>query len=150
MEINIPTRAKAAYIETERIDKSGRKVKARHHVIASNGMYSGKEIEQEASRAAKEMGVSEDNIRIETYKRGEAPLEVNPRHRGFGPRYIRDKEVHDPRSQLAEKEAPRTGQGRSLWSGISLPKTEEERQALIAEFEANKPSAQKRNHGNHS
>ena len=82
MQINIPTRAKSGYIETERIDKSGRKVKARDHMVASQGMLTTKEMEKEMMQVADEEGHSYDKIRIEYFNKGDAPIGANPMHRG--------------------------------------------------------------------
>lgn len=85
MEISPGVRAKVGYIEVKRRDKGGRVVKARDHVLTSQGLFSAKELEKEMINIAKEVGASEDQIRIETYNLGEAPIEVNPRHRGIPP-----------------------------------------------------------------
>jgi hypothetical protein len=84
-EISPGVRAKNGYIEVKRRDKGGRVVKARDHVITSQGMFSGKEMETEMRRVAEDVGASEDQIRIETYQLGDAPIEANPRHRGIPP-----------------------------------------------------------------
>lgn len=82
-EISTGVRAKNGYIEVEKTDKAGRKYKGREHMVASSGMYSGKEMEKVMREVAADVGASEDQIRIETYQSGEAPIEVNPRHRGI-------------------------------------------------------------------
>lgn len=79
----IPVRAKRGYIEVKRRRKDGAIVKAKQHVVAGmGGVYSAKEMELEMTRVAKEVGASEDDIRIETYAQGTAPTEVNPTFRG--------------------------------------------------------------------
>lgn len=85
----MPVRAKSAYVEVERKDKYGERKprKVKQHIDIGAGMFSGKEMEKIAVEKAKELGVPEDAIKIETYKKGEAPLEVNPRHRGLGHRW---------------------------------------------------------------
>lgn len=103
-EISMGVRAKVGYIETRRKDKTGRVVKARDHVVSSQGMFSAKEIEKEMQQVAKEVGASEDQIRIETYRHGDSPLEVNPRHRG-----------------LPEKREFR-GERRRVWGGFNPSK----------------------------
>lgn len=79
----VPVRAKRGYIETKRYRKDGQIVRSKQHVVGGmGGVYSAKEMEVEMRRVAAEVGASEDDIRIETYERGEAPVEVNPMHRG--------------------------------------------------------------------
>lgn len=86
----IPLRAKRGYIATKRYRKDGQVVNAKQHVVGGmGGVYSAKEMEQEMVRVAKEVGASEDDIRIETYDKGKAPLEVNPVHRGLAKRWDR-------------------------------------------------------------
>jgi carbamoylphosphate synthase large subunit len=80
--VNMGVRAKCGYIEVERRDKMGRIVKARQHVVPSQGMYSADEMHREMLRIAAEVGADESQVRVETYEKGAAPLEVNPRHRG--------------------------------------------------------------------
>ena len=104
-ELIKPTRAKVGYIETRRLNKGGKVVKARDHVLTSQGMHSAKEMEKEMIKIAKDVGASEDQIRIETFKNGEAPIESNPRHRG-----------------LTQKMEFR-GERRQFWGGFN-PKTD--------------------------
>lgn len=86
----VPVRARRGYIETKRYRKDGAVVKAKQHVVGGmGGVYSAKEMEKEMQRVAAEVGASEDDIRIETYARGEAPVEVNPVHRGLAKRWDR-------------------------------------------------------------
>lgn len=82
-EISPGVRAKSGYIEVKRKRKDGKVVKTRQHQVASQGMFSAKEMEKVMQDVAKDAGVSEDQIRIETYQHGKAPIEANPRHRGI-------------------------------------------------------------------
>ena len=103
-ELIDPVRAKAGYIATTRVDKAGRVVPARDHVVVSKGIYSGKEMERAMREVAAEVGAPESAIRIETYKKGEAPIEANPRHRGIAHSFEAKKPtVHDPRAVNATK-----------------------------------------------
>lgn len=81
--INPGVRAKAGWIETKRRAKGGRIVPARDHVVTSQGMHSAKEMEKEMIAIARDVGASEDQIRISTFEHGKAPIEANPRHRGL-------------------------------------------------------------------
>ena len=101
-ELIDPVRAKTGYLEATRKDKAGRTVKARDHVIVSEGLYSAKEMERAMIEVAAEVGVDESAIRIETYAKGESPIEVNPRHRGTAKNYEKPK-VHDPRAVILSK-----------------------------------------------
>lgn len=107
MEIIKPTRAKSGYIEVERKDKYGnrRPQKVRQHIVVGGGMFSGKEMEHQMREVAQELGVSEDQIRVDTYKNGEAPIETNPRHRGFNQRF--EKRPSEPREVKREASRPR-------------------------------------------
>lgn len=99
-------RAKSGYIAVERKDKGGNvHQEHRAHQVASMGMFSAKEMEKVMQQVAKEVGASEDQIRIETYEHGESPLEVNPRHRGEEPAMFRK------------------GERRRMWGGFN-PKTD--------------------------
>lgn len=70
-------RAKRGWIETKRKDKAGRVVKARQDPVTGlAGALSGKEMEREMMNIADQVGASYDQIRIETYEHGEAPVEV--------------------------------------------------------------------------
>lgn len=84
-EVNIPLRAKSGYIAVKRRDKSGRVVDAKDHVVVSEGMFTAAEMEREMIRVAEQVGADESQIRVEYYEPGQAPIEVNPRHRGTGP-----------------------------------------------------------------
>lgn len=86
MYINPGIRAEAGWIETKRTDKAGRVVKAKDHVVASQGMHSADEMEKIMREVAKDVGADESQIRISTFQRGEAPIEANPRHRSGAPR----------------------------------------------------------------
>ena len=121
----IPVRAKAGYIAQERYDKAGRVVPARNHVVsATGGVMSGKEMERVMREVAADVGADESQIRVETYAKGEAPVEANPRHRGIPPRLER-KTNHTIRKPHV----------RTLWSG-GIPQTPEEWAAYVADFEA--------------
>lgn len=68
-------RAKRGWIETKKYDKAGRVRKVRQHVVTGlAGAFSGKEMEHEMAKVADETGASHDQIRIETYEQGEAPI----------------------------------------------------------------------------
>lgn len=129
-EIVVPVRAKEMYVETERVDKYGvrKPSKVRQHITLSDGMYSAKEMERMIPEVAQEYGVSEDRVKIEAYQKGEAPLEVNPRHRGIPPRMERPKTTHE----VKPREFQRV---RRVFAG-GLPQTPEEWAAHVAEFEA--------------
>lgn len=133
MEINVPTRAAYGYIEGTRADKAGRKPqKVKTNIVPSKGMFSTKEMEQQMIEVAKDVGASEDQIRVVPYKQGKAPMEANPRHRGLGTHW--DKRPSEPR-EVKRKEFIKP---RRVFSGVALPKTPEEVEAAIAEFEARK------------
>lgn len=128
-------RAKSMYVEVEREDKYGNRkpMTTKQHITVSAGMFSGKEMEKMAQEQAKELGISEDRIKIETYQNGEAPMEANPRHRGFGNRF---KKVGDEAVETTPAKAEiRT---RTVFQGITLPNTPEELEVYLAEFEARK------------
>lgn len=118
-------RAKSVSIDMERTTAAGTKTRARGHVIPLKGMATAKEAEKMGREMAAELGVSEDRVRVETYKKGEAPLTANPRHRGNeGTRWSR------PTKQTEVK--PREFQKvRRVFGGWSPPTAEE-----LAEFEA--------------
>lgn len=130
MEIINPVRAKSGYIEVERHDKYGKRKpqKTRQHITLGAGMFSGKEMEKVMQETAKDLGVSEDAIHIETYKKGEAPIEANPRHRGLGHNWDKpvNEATHVPR---ATKEI----RVRTVFSGWEPPTPEE-----LEEFERRK------------
>ena len=75
MEIIKPVRAKSGYIEVERKDKYGNRKpqKVKQHIVVGGGMFSGKEMEHQMQEVADELGVSEDQIRVDTYQDGAAP-----------------------------------------------------------------------------
>lgn len=112
MEIIIPTRAEAGYVMVEKIDKAGRRKLVKDEILPSYGMHSSAEMEREMRIAAESAGVSEDAIRIQTYKRGDEPTTVNPRHRvdhlprswaGFGDSRLLNR--RSPPQVLPEKES---------------------------------------------
>ena len=126
-EVVIPVRAKVGYIEEKRRRKDGSVVPARQHIVPSYGMYSANEMEGVMRQVATEVGADESQIRIETYQRGDAPIEANPRHRGTQPRTT----AHHGRPVSAA--APH--RTRTLWAG-GTPQTPEEWAAYVADFEA--------------
>lgn len=78
----LPVRGKRAYIRGQRVSATGSLVPARLHPITGlAGAYSGKELEREAYRAAEMAGASPNDVVIETYAAGEAPVSSNPDHR---------------------------------------------------------------------
>lgn len=92
------TRAKAGWIATKRYDKGGKVVEGRDALVPMQGMFDTREAERVMRDVAAEHGADESQIRIEYYDRNrQAPMEVNPRHRG------------------------RPGNGR-LWSGWTPPR----------------------------
>ncbi len=70
-------RAKRGYIKTKRYDAAGRVVNARDHTVTGGGgILSAKEMEREMAKVADQVGASPDQVVIEVYGRGEAPIEV--------------------------------------------------------------------------
>ena len=127
-----PIRAKSVSIATERVDKYGkrRNSKTRNHIVPLHGMATAKEAEKIGRDMANELGVSDDRVIVETYKKGEAPIEANPRHRGWSTR------VEQPRKQR-EIVAPVFQRVRNVfsfgWNPLSA--TPEEVAAYVAAFE---------------
>ena len=82
-EIVIPTRAAYGYIEGKRADRYGdrKNQSVKTNIVPSKGMFSTKEMEGVMREVAADAGASEDQIRIVSYPKGEAPMEANPRHR---------------------------------------------------------------------
>lgn len=134
-EINIPARAKGLYIEGERQDKYGQRKpsKVKLHQFPAKGMYSAKEMEQMIPEYAQQYGVSEDRVKLETYERGDAPLESNPRHRGGGMRWERPKGTRE----VEYKDRPI--RVRRVFAG-GTPQTPEEWEQHVADFYARKES----------
>lgn len=132
-DITEQVRAKSVSIAVERQSKyPGRKPsKTRQHTVALHGMATAKEAEQIGRELAAELAVSEDRVIIETYKKGEAPIEANPRHRTHG--YHSYNKLPSKPTEVKRKPFIRD---RRVWGGCSLPQTEEEKAAYIAEFEA--------------
>lgn len=81
-------RAKAGWINTTRIDKAGRKVPARDHVVVAAGAMTADEMHRAMRDVAKSVGADERSIGIETYQHGDSPLTANPRHRGGAPKRV--------------------------------------------------------------
>lgn len=123
-EVVVPLRAKAGYIEVKRRDKGGRIRRAKQHMVVSEGMYSAKEMEGVMRQVAKEVGASEDQIRIDVYKKGRAPVEANPRHRGRATQF-------EKRRGVVQTEQPI--RVRTVFTGC--PSTPEEWAEHVAEFE---------------
>lgn len=70
-------RAKSGWIETTRVRKDGKRVKARQHAVTGlAGKYSAKEMERQMIQIADENGYDHRQIRMETYELGEAPVET--------------------------------------------------------------------------
>lgn len=113
-EIVKETRAKVGYIVGERKDPNGKIVRTRQHVVPSEGMHSTKEMERVMRDVARDVGASEDQIRIEAYPHGEAPIEANPRHRGQ-PRPSFEKRSDTIREIKQTNERP----PRRVWGGWS-------------------------------
>lgn len=134
-EIMKRTRAKSMWVEVEREDKYGERKpqKVKQHITISGGLHSGKEMEQLAKEQAEAYGVSEDKIHIETYKNGESPIEVNPYHRGKAHNW--SKRVSEATETTVRERPQRV---RTTFGGVDLPKTPEEVQRVIDEFEERK------------
>ena len=128
-------RAKSVSIAVERKSKNpdAKPIKTRQHTVALGGMATAKEAEKIGIQLAEELGVSEDRIIVDTYKKGEAPIESNPRHRRSG--YHSFNKLPSEPTEVKRKPFIRQ---RHSWSGIELPKSEAEKEAYIAEFEARK------------
>ena len=70
-------RAKSGWIETTRVRKDGKRVKARQHAVTGlAGKYSAKEMERQMIQIADENGYHHSQIRMETYELGDAPVET--------------------------------------------------------------------------
>ena len=82
------SRAKAGYIKTTRIDKAGRTVPARDHVVVGAGTFTADEMHKAMLDVAHEVGADESAIGIEVYKKGQSPVDANPRHRGGAPKRV--------------------------------------------------------------
>lgn len=131
-EIVKPTRAKSVSIQVDRVDKVGKRknAKTRNHIVPLAGMATTKEAYKIGRDMAKELGVDESRIRVETYADGKAPMEANPRHRGSAHRWERPSEQREV--------APRVFQRiRRVFSG-GMPQTPEEWAQHVADFEARK------------
>ena len=124
----IPLRAKVGYIEVERYDKAGRVRKAKDHIVPSEGMHSAKEMEHLMREVARDVGADESQIRVDVYKQGRAPLEVNPRHRGMATKLERHTGTV----------GPQPSHERRHWGG--MPSTPEEWAAHVAAFYAKEES----------
>ena len=123
-------RAKSVSIAVERVDKVGKRknAKTRNHIVPLAGMMTGDEAAKMGRDMAKELGVPEARVNVELYKHGEAPMEVNPRHRGSQPR------LHRPTAETEIKPKP-FQRVRRLFAG-GIPQTPEEWSAHVAEFHA--------------
>lgn len=127
-EIIKPTRANRAWVEVERVDKGGRIHKTKNHVTVTAGSHSAKEMEKVViPEMAQEFGVSEDRIKFDTYNHDEAPMEVNPRHRGTATRWERPKEATEVKTSEFQKV-------RTHFNGVELPQTPEELEAYLEEW----------------
>lgn len=116
MEIIKETRAKKGYIEVQRQSKYGQNkpTNVKQHIVVSEGMLSSKEMERVMRDVAADAGVSEDQIRIETYQHGEAPIEANPRHRGTSG--IRGRSRPDSEAREV-RDTRRESRPRKYWFG---------------------------------
>ena len=136
-EIVKPTRAKSVSIAVDRVDKVGKRknAKTRNHIVPLAGMATTKEAYKIGRDMAKELGVDESRIRVETYADGKAPMEANPRHRGSQvPRWERPSTQHEV--------APRVFQRiRRVFSG-GMPQTPEEWAQHVKDFEARKTAVE--------
>lgn len=126
-------RAKSIYMDVPRVDKGGRVHTVRNHIVPDVGTLTGKEAEKVALDMAAELGVDESRMHVETYAKGKAPVSANPRHRGTGHHWNRKRDGY------TEVTPSRPFQRvRSTFAGVALPATDEERAAVLAEFEARK------------
>ena len=134
-EVTIPVRGKRISVIGERADKYGKRKpsKVRTDSMPVAGMYSGKELERMVPEFAQLHGVSEDQVRVETYEHGEAPTETNPRHRVENQNW--DRPTGD---QVREVRADQPTRVRRVFSGMSIPQTPEEWEQHIAAFYARK------------
>lgn len=121
-------RAKAVYVDQERVDKAGRVHTVRNHIIPSMGMHSGREAERMAVELADELGVDEGRVHVDMYDKGKAPIEANPRHRGLGDRWDRPRHTE----RVTRHEFQRV---RNVFAGMHIPSTPEEWAEYHAEFE---------------
>ena len=130
-------RAKSVSIQVPRVDKVGKRKNARtrNHIVPLAGMMTGDEAVRLGNSMAKELGVDESRVNVELYKKGEAPMSANPRHRGSQvPRWEQPKEQREV--------APRVFQRiRRVFSG-GLPQTPEEWAQHVADFEARKAAVE--------
>lgn len=81
-------RAKAGYIKTTRIDKAGRTVPARDHVVVASGTMTADEMHKAMLDVAHQVGADESQIGIEVYAKGASPVDANPRHRTGAPKRV--------------------------------------------------------------
>lgn len=125
-------RAKSISIAVDRVDKYGKRVpsKTRNHIVPSAGMFSADEAEKVGRDMAAELGVDESRVKIDTYRKGESPMEVNPRHRGLGTHWDRRP------SQPTEVKHTPFQRIRNIFGGVFIPSTPEEVAQVEAEFEA--------------
>ena len=136
-EIVKPTRAKSVSIAVDRVDKVGKRknAKTRNHIVPLAGMTTTKEAYKIGRDMAKELGVDESRIRVETYADGKAPMEANPRHRGNAHRWEQPKEQREV--------APKSFQRIRRVFSSGAPSTPEEWSAHIAAFYAARDERQK-------
>lgn len=121
----VPVRAKRAYIKQKRFRKDGQVVNAKGHMVSGmGGVYSAKEMEGVMREVARESGADERDVVIETYARGEAPVEVNPRHRGLAHDFTHKREFDGTLSNQVspQKQFQRV---RTQFTGWSPPTPEE-------------------------
>ncbi len=81
-------RAKSGYIKTKRIDKAGRIVPARDHVVVAAGTMTADEMHKAMLDVAHSVGADERDIGIEVYNKGASPVDANPRHRSGAPKRV--------------------------------------------------------------
>ena len=121
-------RAKSVSIQVPRVDKVGKRKNARtrNHIVPLAGMMTGDEAVRLGNDMAKELGVDESRVNVELYKKGEAPMEANPRHRGGHHRWGR------PTEQREVKPKP-FNRIRRVFAG-GMPQTPAEWAAHVEEF----------------
>lgn len=127
-EIIVPARAKSVSIAVSRVDKVGKRknAKTRNHIVPLAGMATADEAAKIGRDMAKDLGVDESRVIVETYRKGEAPMEANPRHRGSAHRWEQPKEQREV--------APKSFVRRLFTGGI--PQTPSEWSAHADEFYA--------------
>lgn len=129
-------RAKSVSIAVERVDKVGkrRNARTRNHIVPLAGMTTGDEAVKIGRDMAKELGVDESRVNVELYKKGEAPMEANPRHRGSATRWERPSDTREVKPRAFQRI-------RNVFTS-NTPSTPAEWQAHVDEFYARRARQQ--------